>query len=1642
MARLALDLGKLDAARATLRELTDAQATRDRDVAKAQSALDAAVRAGQSPNFTVALAEKLKAAQAARSDAVQRQRDARSRIDLLADGLIGRLDPSRLVESLDGKHPIALLPMRIETRYVPVGRPDRLRIRVYPDDINTIDHTATPTAGERQAAMDWWDARFAHDDDEAARILRDLSNAFGRGRATWVVRALTPDNPIPVGDAVDVPHFPETDVIDARAKSTRAVLLPDRWCAIGYAAGRREVFRVWGKRIPDELLLSPDWLATDKPEAILSGDRAWMVDFDAALANGMAIEVPQSVVDTAGFVRRRFNLATDLLERLVVVGLEWTKTAEDSAAELADLFGAHRDSGGFGFAPLGTPTNNTEAAPSGYSQGDEHTPPEPADAAHATELDALQLCTWAFGIAPEALPADNIANAHLAEQRTALHMLNALWRGTFGHYLIELWNPPLDEGSRILKTSTVYNLRRYAVSYLRPGGPLPLVRVGKQPYGILPMVGKRFVDPGNLAIETGIGKILAVLRPMWELAEAKVPLLKDGDVAKAKDAMQTSPWSQAAFYRDKDSTAVCMKPSPFADAQQPSRNALVQQVLAAVGVSQYWFAHIYSCSDFRPDPPYAPGYLAGVPWVLADTKDPKVEAPGETFFPDAGNYLKAIATASLNATTSGAAKLYENQSGPALLQALAAYSVQEESGDAVTGYALGSNAVGKVASLATSRMPYVEAALENEAMFTVQTPKELAQVAIPAVSGKATLGEHVSNALTSQAFAPAPSFAHEAATALFDAVSRLAIPTRNLGAVKVSLDYLSGRPVGELNVAFRTTLDAFSYRLDAWITARANRRLEQMRDSTATGVYIGGFAFVENLQADLRPDSEGYLLAPSLGQAASASILRSGFLANHESGAFDIALDSRRTRRALDLLQGLSRDQPLAALYGYRIERGLRDALLGKFIWPLRLAYPWRPAGAAPSDEPKEAIGARDVVDGVALLEAWELGPNAVRARLATTLTGLAQPAPAPTDAEWATVGTIVADALDLADSVSDLLLAEGMHQIVLGNLDRSAAAMAIVDKQSLPFEPQVNRTPRGGASYTQRLAAICAPGAAGWPVDRRATAEPAVNGWLAAMLGDPDRYRFVARVHRGIDDARNPIVDAVPVVVGWAALGLSPLSAVLLATAAAAPRVSGSSETGFRATLVSALSALLVDPDSVTGLDIQQEGDAPDTLGLGHFEAFATSLKTLLDKARPLTRKDLVQQDDTIEAAHAAAQPDQGEWSGVDLDELEARAKALIDDFAAVTAAITASANADAFLAAMGNAIDFLPPSTWPSQVLAIDAAGADPLGREARADDARAAMKPVIDAKTATVTDPPALLPGQAAATFGQDVKAAIDRIQSLLGKDFPVLPRCSLGAYATEFSASLADQAALTVDDPWRINGWLTQIARVRDGADRFATALSAHETLVDVVQAGDFKLVQFPHRAGQAWAALPEAWVEDDGVAPDPTQVPEELQDYVASGKPYKDIQRVAPHLTIALHAPAGLDALADDTTIAGLVCDEWPELIPDPYQTAGIGFHYDAPGARPPQTIVLALPPKLGQPAWTFDDLMDVIHETFDLAKLRGVRPRDLGSGLGALLPGSYLPHAYTDDLPSVQLLKMMHDAQQRLATEFKVDHAAFALGKI
>ena len=90
-------------------------------------------------------------------------------------------------------------------------------------------------------------------------------------------------------------------------------------------------------------------------------------------------------------------------------------------------------------------------------------------------------------------------------------------------------------------------------------------------------------------------------------------------------------------------------------------------------------------------------------------------------------------------------------------------------------------------------MPYVEAPLENEAVFMVQTHKELANVSIPSVSGRRRSAiiwrRRCGAAVRGDAVGRVCGSGRSG-----DLVGHLVPQTRDLAAVKLSLDYLRRAP--------------------------------------------------------------------------------------------------------------------------------------------------------------------------------------------------------------------------------------------------------------------------------------------------------------------------------------------------------------------------------------------------------------------------------------------------------------------------------------------------------------------------------------------------------------------------------------------------------------------------------------------------------------------------------------------------------------------------------------------------------------------------------------------------------------------------------------------------------------------------------
>ncbi|HSJ04274.1 MAG TPA: hypothetical protein VK956_17540, partial [Verrucomicrobium sp.] len=225
------------------------------------------------------------------------------------------------------------------------------------------------------------------------------------------------------------------------------------------------------------------------------------------------------------------------------------------------------------------------------------------------------------------------------------------------------------------------------------------------------------------------------------------------------------------------------------------------------------------------------------------------------------------------------------------------------------------------------------------------------------------------------------------------------------------------------------------------------------------------------------------------------------------------------------------------------------------------------------------------------------------------------------------------------------------------------------------------------------------------------------------------------------------------------------------------------------------------------------------------------------------------------------------------------------------------------------------------------------------------------------------------------------SLEKVRAVFGRDFLFLPRFR-GVNAAELDLALAHGPAL-VGHPHAVVRWHQQVARVRAPLASWrqlsllTTALSRPPAPWDVAQ--------LPHAATAKWVGLPFAIEED---RPD-------------SGRVSLVLNRVAQ--------PASSDPWV------GLMLDEWSEIIPARTEDTSIAFHYDDPGAEAAQAVLIAVPP-VETSHWDLDTLLDILHDTLDLAKIRAVDSDLLP--LGQLLPAIYMTantrrEAVTADLSAI-----------------------------
>ena len=230
------------------------------------------------------------------------------------------------------------------------------------------------------------------------------------------------------------------------------------------------------------------------------------------------------------------------------------------------------------------------------------------------------------------------------------------------------------------------------------------------------------------------------------------------------------------------------------------------------------------------------------------------------------------------------------------------------------------------------------------------------------------------------------------------------VPVQLLAEAHDAIDALADLPTARLERLLAEHVDLCSYRLDAWITALYAQRLatlarltdrEAFTSAPSAGSRTCGLREASANGSASRPcrrrcetapvrtvfeeaANGGYVHAPSLAQASSAAVLRNAYL-SHASDAqplpFAINLSSTRMRAALALTQGVRNGQPIAALLGYQLERGLHEGHPGveldAYIGVLRDRFPLLSGRLTdlPEGTQAEIVEARNVVDGLTLVE-------------------------------------------------------------------------------------------------------------------------------------------------------------------------------------------------------------------------------------------------------------------------------------------------------------------------------------------------------------------------------------------------------------------------------------------------------------------------------------------------------------------------------------------------------------------------------------------------------------------------------------------------------------------------------------------------
>lgn len=1490
-------------------------------------------------------------------------------------------------------------------------------------------------------------------------------------------------------DQISEPYtYPNIAALKPKEESWTAAphtkVLPKQFVAIGKNNGEFEIIHV-GKTIPENLQLgmnpgtfnfeneidNPFQLDANGDLKVKEGMR-WMVDFDEAVSKGMGMIVPLTTTQ-----------AKNGFDELYVLGLNDTTFTNDASKLEGLLENHHFSPNGLEFLKIGTPTNNTEDVKAGFSyeqlSAEESFALEMEDALFdastaTTKYEAYdgQHLADTFGISDNNFK--HIKNSNLRQIGNARAMHKSLWHSTLGVYMEDMWD-------KVFTYDNIERTYQFFTEHVVGRGSLPSIRIGSQPYGILPVTSFKNISFSNTFSEADLPKLSQkqLKDPKTDVLQKRLQFRYDvrlkqllglgndiysklreahvnhaGKIGKTKDP----EGPQAAFVNMLGLTATSTE---FYFRYGVNINDRTADNLAGVGINFkddediiyspqsliFTFNKLIKEGYFYPSYEFQdetnPSLLS---FIQSSRKNSRMrdqintsriftyryldrhslvagplvsETENEQTLPtiigDSQNYIQWLLDPGKhvysdifndndleNLPSQSILFLLLRQSmllsyREAALNILQKDGFFEESFRRIVGskevYMSRDNSIPKFRTKWTHLLKRIK---------DLKDPYYFDSLSVDAITSK-PLYKFLSSGSSNESLS---DYIHnDSYRNRYNGRAKHAAFIDRTKNIKEAIGHLSSVATEDLSTLLAEHLDVSSYRLDAWISGLANRRLEESRAIQKNGIFLGAYAWVENLRpggdrsevAQLPEgfaeqggtvytdaDNEGYIHAPSINHAISAAILRSGYLANDEAegdltNRMAVNLSSARVRKAMQLINGLRNGLDLPSLLGYQFEKGIheryQEAELDKFIYPLRKRYPLIVPIRMATQDANQATA--NVVHGLNLLEAvTDTISDTSKASQSSLYDYLVannfENCPAwlskfvndnsssnATDRKKELTAIIkeIDEMADTFDALGDVAISESVYQIVNGNHVRAASMLAALGDGTIMPEPQIVNTPRTGRVVTHKVI-MHFEEATGKPANwisnltPRANAEPALNHWLAKEIGNPDQY-FCKVVNTETAEEFN---------LQLSELSLQPIDLLFF--------ISSNKDKG-NADLLDLIMDKVrlrerLDASIVLNVAIKTKAEIWPENAKTFFELdwLLAQCKSIFHDARPINFSDI---------SIPAENPDVDNPDKYDLPQLQTRVNQIhgdlkqflnvVNDFLVANISLDGAATFQKAYQHLTQASQYAITSLLGNLSRAFDEEeGKVCIERLKKAVELLEQRKLTADGFFAKAN---------AATSTQQKAEELIKIPKTILGEDFPFIP-----AFKNEVKNEIEQQLQLNAsqsllrasDCTFPMEEWLQGIANVR--TKMYAIEMLSMSQSILGPGISDLKPVQFPHVEGDYWLGIeyPESYEATDD------------------------------KLSLVLLNP---QIAIGNQLQKGLLIDEWVEVIPNYEETTGVAFQYDQPDATAPQTILLAVSPKpvTTTSKWEWDDLVHTLVDTLEMAKNRTVEPDQLEqSKLGQVLP--------------------------------------------